>query len=56
VALGWFAVTLGLVLSYQHGTAAGATMAGVSVALFFVVLIGQELVAVARRTTPRAPI
>ena len=56
VALGWFAVTLGLVLSYQHGTAAGATMAGVSVALFFVVLIGQELVAVARRLGPRAPV
>jgi manganese/iron transport system permease protein len=56
VGLGWFAVSLGLVLSYQHGTAAGATMAGVSVALFFVVLIGQELVAVARRLGPRAPV
>jgi manganese/iron transport system permease protein len=49
VALGWVAVTLGLVLSYQHGTAAGATMAGVSVAIFFVVLIGQELVQAVRR-------
>jgi manganese/iron transport system permease protein len=56
VALGWFAVTLGLVLSYQHGTAAGATMAGTSVLLFFVVLVGQELVGVARRTGPRPPI
>lgn len=56
VGLGWLAVTLGLVLSYQHGTAAGATMAGVSVALFFVVLIGQELLAMARRLGPQAPI
>jgi hypothetical protein len=31
-------------------------MAGVSVALFFAVLIGQELVAVARRLGPRAPV
>jgi ABC-type Mn2+/Zn2+ transport system permease subunit len=56
VGLGWFAVTLGLVLSYQHGTAAGATMAGVSVALFFVVLVGQELLGMARRLGPKAPI
>ncbi len=49
VALGWVAVGLGLVLSYQHGTAAGATMAGVSVAMFFVVLIAQDLVGWARR-------
>ena len=43
VALGWVAVGVGLVLSYHHGTAAGATMAGVSVAQFFLVLLGQEL-------------
>lgn len=49
VGLGWVAVTLGLLLSYHHGTAAGATMAGVSVAMFFVVLIAQELAAVVRR-------
>lgn len=55
VALGWVAVALGLVLSYQHGTAAGATMAGVSVAMFFVVLAGQELRAAIRRTSPPAP-
>jgi ABC-type Mn2+/Zn2+ transport system permease subunit len=54
VALGWVAVALGLVLSYQHGTAAGATMAGVSVGLFFVVLATQEVVAFARRR-PAAP-
>lgn len=54
VALGWVAVGLGLLLSYHHGTAAGATMAGVSVAMFFVVLIAQELAAVARRAHPVA--
>ncbi|MEO7427993.1 MAG: zinc ABC transporter permease AztB [Acidimicrobiales bacterium] len=52
VALGWVAVAVGLVLSYHHGTAAGATMAGVSVGLFFVVLIGQELAALVRRQLP----
>lgn len=50
VGLGWVAVTLGLIISYQYGTAAGATMAGVSVAMFFTVLAGQELVGAARRT------
>jgi manganese/iron transport system permease protein len=55
VALGWVAVVIGLVLSYQYGTASGATMAGVSVALFFVVLAGQELLAAVRRTPPPAP-
>lgn len=54
VALGWVAVGLGLLLSYHHGTAAGATMAGVSVAMFFVVLIAKELAAVARRAHPVA--
>ncbi|MDP1818364.1 MAG: zinc ABC transporter permease AztB [Acidimicrobiales bacterium] len=52
VALGWVAVVVGLVLSYQYGTAAGATMAGVSVAGFFIVLAVQEAVAVARRRGP----
>jgi manganese/iron transport system permease protein len=55
VVLGWVAVVVGLVLSYQYGTASGATMAGVSVALFFVVLAGQELLAAVRRTPPPAP-
>lgn len=49
VALGWVAVAIGLILSYHHGTAAGATMAGTSVLLFFVVLTAQELLAAARR-------
>lgn len=41
--LGSFCVVLGLVLSYQHGTAGGATITGLSVALFFLVLIGREV-------------
>ena len=49
VVLGWIAVVLGLIASYQYGTAAGATMAGISVAGFFVVLAGQELVALLHR-------
>jgi ABC-type Mn2+/Zn2+ transport system permease subunit len=53
VALGWMAVGLGLVVSYHYGTAAGATMAGLSVALFFVVLLVQEL---ARLVRPAATV
>jgi manganese/iron transport system permease protein len=49
IGLGWLAVVVGLVVSYHHGTAAGATMAGVSVAMFFAVLLAQELVALLRR-------
>ncbi len=49
VALGWLAVALGLLVSYHHGTAAGATMAGTSVAIFFLVLVAQELVGLTRR-------
>jgi len=52
VLLGWAAVVVGLVLSYWHGTAAGATMAGVSVAGFFLVLLGQELAALVRGRAP----
>lgn len=52
VLLGWVAVAAGLLLSYHHGTAAGATMAGTSVALFFAVLIGQEAQHVLQRRRP----
>lgn len=55
VGLGWLAVALGLVLSYQYGTAAGATMAGTSVAIFFVVLLTQELLDALRPTPAPAP-
>lgn len=48
VGLGWVAVATGLILSYHYATAAGATMAGMSVAVFFVVLLGQEVVAAVR--------
>jgi ABC-type Mn2+/Zn2+ transport system permease subunit len=49
VALGWLSVTVGLAASYAWGTAAGATMAGISVGLFFVVLAAQELTLLLRR-------
>ena len=41
VLLGSIAVVAGLVISFHHGTAGGATMAGISVLLFFTVLIGH---------------
>lgn len=53
VGLGWLSAAGGLVLSYHQGTAAGATVAGLSVALFFVVLAGQELAALAGRRRAR---
>ena len=53
VVLGWVSVVLGLVLSYHYGTAAGATMAGLSVALFFVVLLGAGAGAVGATDGPR---
>jgi ABC-type Mn2+/Zn2+ transport system permease subunit len=55
VGLGWLAVVSGLVLSYHHGTAAGATVAGLSVAQFFAVLLVQEALRVARRRPATAP-
>ncbi|HEX9824178.1 MAG TPA: zinc ABC transporter permease AztB [Actinomycetota bacterium] len=45
VLLGMVAVGAGLLISWHAGTAAGATMAGVSVAIFFLVLTGRELAA-----------
>lgn len=41
VLLGSLSVVAGLVISFHHGTAGGATMAGISVLLFFTVLIGH---------------
>jgi ABC-type Mn2+/Zn2+ transport system permease subunit len=52
VALGWVSVVFGLVLSYRYGTAAGATMAGLSVAIFFVVLLVQEVLGWVRAWQP----
>jgi manganese/iron transport system permease protein len=42
VALGALAVVVGLMVSYHHGTAGGATIAGLAVGQFFVVLAAQE--------------
>jgi ABC-type Mn2+/Zn2+ transport system permease subunit len=52
VLIGWVAVVSGLVISYRYGTAAGATMAGLSVAIFFVVLVSQEVIAWVRTWQP----
>jgi ABC-type Mn2+/Zn2+ transport system permease subunit len=43
VGLGWLAVVAGLVVSYHYDTAAGATMSGLAVAGFFVVLAVEGL-------------
>lgn len=43
VVAGSFAVVVGLLISFHHGTAGGATIAAVSVALFFAVLVVVEL-------------
>ena len=43
VGFGWLSVVLGLAISYHAETAASATMAGVAVAQFFVVLTVIEL-------------
>lgn len=43
IAFGALSVVAGLVVSFHHGTAGGATIAGLSVALFFVVLLGVEV-------------
>lgn len=55
--LGIASVTAGILVSYHADTAASATMAGIAVALFFVVLAGRELVtrnAVVRSTRTAA--
>jgi ABC-type Mn2+/Zn2+ transport system permease subunit len=55
VALGAGTVVVGLALSYHHDTAGGATVAGLAVAEFFVVLAVQELARAARqRARPAA--
>lgn len=55
IGFGITAVAAGLVISFHHGTAGGATIAGLAVAEFFVVLIGTELgAALRRRSRPPA--
>ena len=41
ILVGALSVVAGLVISFHYGTAGGATMAGISVLLFFVVLLGR---------------
>lgn len=49
VLLGSAAATVGLLISYHHDTAAGATMALVAVVMFLVVLLGVAAVAAVRQ-------
>jgi len=51
MALGAMAVVAGLVVSFHHGTAGGATIAGLSVLQFFIVLIAREFVVAFRQRT-----
>ncbi len=55
MALGSIAVVAGLLVSFHHGTAGGATIAGFSVLTFFLVLAGREVVVALRGTRPSAP-
>ena len=55
VAFGAAAVVAGLVVSFQHGTAGGATIAGFSVLQFFLVLIGREMFEALRDTSGNTP-
>ena len=48
VLVGAVSVVGGLLVSFHHGTAGGATIAGLSVALFFVGLLVSEVLALAR--------
>ena len=50
---GALAVVVGLTISFHAGTAGGATMAGLSVAQFFVVLVGVEIVRTVREQRHR---
>lgn len=54
VGFGWLAVVLGLTISYHYETAASATIAGLAVVQFFVVLAVTEATAALRRR-PIAP-
>ncbi|NCG22722.1 MAG: metal ABC transporter permease [Actinobacteria bacterium] len=55
MALGAAAVVAGLVVSFHHGTAGGATIAGFSVLQFFIVLIGREIIVAFRQGAPPPP-
>jgi len=49
VGFGWLAVVSGLVISYHAETAASATVAGLAVAQFFLVLAGSEAWSLVKR-------
>ncbi len=51
IILGAVAVVAGLVVSFHYGTAGGATMAGLSVLQFFIVLIGRSVIRSIRKTS-----
>jgi ABC-type Mn2+/Zn2+ transport system permease subunit len=50
--IGAVAVVSGLVISFHADTDPGATMSGIAVLIFFVVLAAQELVRLNRRPDP----
>lgn len=52
IICGSISVTLGLAISFHYNTAGGATMAGLSVLMFFTVFVVQELRASMRRRVP----
>jgi ABC-type Mn2+/Zn2+ transport system permease subunit len=54
IGFGALAVVAGLVISFHHGTAGGATIAGLSVAQFFVVLALRETIAAVRAMSLRS--
>jgi ABC-type Mn2+/Zn2+ transport system permease subunit len=49
IVLGALSVLIGLLVSYHHGTAGGATIAGVSVAMFFVGMVIRDFAGSIRR-------
>ena len=53
IAFGSLAVVAGLVVSFHNGTAGGATIAGFSVAQFFVVLAAREVATAVRTASAR---
>jgi ABC-type Mn2+/Zn2+ transport system permease subunit len=51
--IGVASIFIGLIITYHFDTAAGATMAGTAVAIFFIVLAGRELAGrIGRRAHP----
>lgn len=55
MVLGSLAVVAGLLVSFHHGTAGGATIAGFSVLQFFVVLAAREALVAIRRSPDPLP-